>query len=359
MSQQETKINGIIGLANLGNTCFLNSCIQVLNHTYELNTIDFNVNVKHELPDSVFLKEWCDLKNMMLAKNDCVVSPNRFVHSVQSVSQQKNKILFTGWGQNDVCEFLLLWMECAHNSICRKINIHVNGNPENNTDQMAIQCYKYLEKIYTKEYSEMYDMFYGIYMTTIYDKDNTTVLSMTPEHFFILDMQLFKMKPENPVIANADMFTTIYELFDDYVKPEFMYGENAWYNEHVGEKQDIHKTTAFWNLPKVLVVCLKRFSTDGKRKLMHLVNFPLENLDLSKYVKGYNAKQYKYDLYGVCNHYGGVQGGHYTAFVKHATCNWYHFNDTSVDKITDVSQIVSPAAYCLFYRKRILNNIYK
>ena len=25
---------------------------------------------------------------------------------------------------------------------------------------------------------------------------------------------------------------------------------------------------------------------------------------------------YKYDLYGICNHSGGVAGGHYTSFVK-------------------------------------------
>ena len=24
----------------------------------------------------------------------------------------------------------------------------------------------------------------------------------------------------------------------------------------------------------------------------------------------------EYDLYGICNHVGGVTGGHYTAFVK-------------------------------------------
>jgi len=341
--------NHFSGLANLGNTCFLNSCLQVLNATYELDILN-SVDIIHDLPDTILLKEWRDIKKIMTeSPQGSVISPNRFVYMVQQVSEQKNKLLFTGWSQNDFCEFLLLWMECIHNSISRKLRIKINGNPENKKDEMAIQCYKCLQNIYAKDYSEMYDLFYGMYMTTIYDKDKNAALSMKPEHFFILDMQLFKME-ENQAFTNAALFHDIYQLFDNYIEMEFMHGENAWYNEKTGNKEDIYKTTTFWSLPKILVICLKRFSTDGKRKLQHPIHFPLENLNLSKYVKGYQSKKYVYNLYGVCNHFGGVQGGHYTAFVKHGANNWLHYNDNSVEQI-DESRIVSPSAYCLFYRK--------
>jgi ubiquitin C-terminal hydrolase len=88
------------------------------------------------------------------------------------------------------------------------------------------------------------------------------------------------------------------------------------------------------------------------RKNQIMVDFPLENLDLSKYVVGYNKKSYIYDLYGVSNHSGSVMGGHYTSFVKNANGKWYHYNDTSVSEVALAQQIITPKAYCFFYRKR-------
>jgi ubiquitin C-terminal hydrolase len=129
-------------------------------------------------------------------------------------------------------------------------------------------------------------------------------------------------------------------------------GDNAWFNEKTKQKEDIKKQITFWNFPNVLVIALKRFTPDGMYRINTLIDFPLENLNLSKYVRGYSANTYIYDLYGVCNHSGGVMGGHYTAYVKNAENKWLHFNDSNVEVVDNVEKIVSPLAYCLFYRKK-------
>ncbi|KAJ3171843.1 ubiquitin carboxyl-terminal hydrolase [Geranomyces variabilis] len=59
-----------------------------------------------------------------------------------------------------------------------------------------------------------------------------------------------------------------------------------------------------------------------------------------------------YDLFAVSNHFGGLGGGHYTAYAKNCLDDeWYNFDDSNVSK-TDESSIMTPAAYFLFYRRR-------
>ena len=87
------------------------------------------------------------------------------------------------------------------------------------------------------------------------------------------------------------------------------------------EHRQATKKLELWRLPEILVVHLKRFSYSRymKNKLDTFVNFPVRNLDLSKYVKQNAAaaqRSHVYELYAVSNHYGGLGGGHYTAYAK-------------------------------------------
>lgn len=350
------KDKGYVGLANLGNTCFMNSCLQVMNHTYELNRI-FLVDKVHEgflgphpptkYQEQDLVKNWVELQTMLWSNNNCAISPGKFVHSVQNLAKMKDREIFTGWAQNDMPEFLMFMIDTMHNSIARNVKMKINGTKKSNTDDLAVTCYEMLRTVYEKEYSEVLDIFYGIYVSILQPMDPTAKGSKKPEMFFILDLPI-------PTKINTDPTTTLYDCFDLFTQKENMDGDNAWFNDSTGQKESATKQIQFWNLPKVLVIVLKRFSNHGHLKRQDLVDFPLTGLDLSKYVCGYNPTSYVYDLYGVCNHMGGIMGGHYHCYVKNATDDWVHYNDANFMKMDSTNGIISPAAYCLFYRKRVV-----
>ena len=85
-----------------------------------------------------------------------------------------------------------------------------------------------------------------------------------------------------------------------------------------------------------------------------MITTPINDVDLSKYVYGYNSTEYIYDLFGTGNHSGNVFGGHYTANIKNANGKLYSFNDTIVNEISETS-VINQYTYCLFYRKKNKN----
>jgi ubiquitin carboxyl-terminal hydrolase 8 len=342
MDVNKYKDKGLSGLGNLGNTCFINSCLQVLSHTYELNIILEDENYKKKLNnkfESALLLEWDNLRKI-LWENNCVVSPGKFIKTVQKVAQLKGMDIFTGYSQNDLPEFLLFLIDCFHTALSREIRMTISGKVENETDKIAVQCFEMVKTMYTKEYSEIWNLFYGVHVSEISTLETNEKIKTTPEPFFMIDLPI----PQNNKSPN------LIECFNYYVEGEILDGENAWYNEDTKEKINIRKKIQFWSFPNILVIDLKRFNSRNQKNQI-LVSFPIDDLDLSNYVIGYKKESYHYELYGVCNHSGNVLGGHYTAYVKNANKKWYHFNDTSISEVGLIDSIISPKAYCLFYRK--------
>lgn len=147
---------------------------------------------------------------------------------------------------------------------------------------------------------------------------------------------------------------TLQECFAETSKGEILSEENAWYCNRCKELRRASKTLEIWTLPDILVVHLKRFSANRgfRDKIDVLVDFPIEGLDLSERVGLPEGKEMIYDLFAVDNHYGGLGGGHYTAFAQNFfDKNWYEYNDSSVSQRNPKSVITS-AAYLLFYRRR-------
>lgn len=77
------------------------------------------------------------------------------------------------------------------------------------------------------------------------------------------------------------------------------------------------------------------FSGGGGQKIDQEVDFPLEGLDMSKYVKSVTGESLIYDCYAVSNHFGNMGFGHYTAFCSNPlTKKWYEFDDSRVSTVS-------------------------
>jgi ubiquitin carboxyl-terminal hydrolase 8 len=338
------KNKGLSGLANLGNTCFINSCIQILSHTYELNYFFDDETYKKKLKnklESALIVEWDNLRKIMWNDN-CIISPGKFINTIQKVSKLKGIDMFTGFSQNDLPEFLLFLIDCFHNSLSREIKMTISGKPENDTDKIAIQCFEMIKNMYSKDYSEIWNLFYGVHISEITNLENGEKINIIPEPYFIIDLP----------IPQDNKSPSLIDCFNLYLEGEVLEGENGFFYDKIQKKINIKKKILFWSLPNILVIDFKRFNHNFQKNQIN-ITFPLDDLDLSEYIIGYKKERYKYELYGVCNHSGGVMGGHYTSFVKNANGKWYHFNDTNVSEVGIIESIISPKAYVLFYRKKL------
>ena len=135
----------------------------------------------------------------------------------------------------------------------------------------------------------------------------------------------------------------------EFQKEERLEGLNRIYCKKCQGLKEGTKQMSFSRLPQVLILHLKRFKQvqGTKVKDNQLVGFEVEGMKIvGKMEEGV------YDLFAVANHYGDMNFGHYTAFcINHLDNQWYEFDDEKVSRV-DPTQVVSAAAYLLFYQKR-------
>jgi ubiquitin C-terminal hydrolase len=236
----------------------------------------------------------------------------------------------------------------------------IDGRPKNKRDKMAKLCFEMIKKTYTASYSEIFKMFYGVQVSTLlpeHPKDQYDHLSIRPEPFMIISLPIPSRCTAAGAGSGSAECVTLMDCFDLNCEREFLHGENAWYNENLGKKQNVYKRLVYWSLPDVMILDIKRFEYNSETfsyvKNQTAIRIPVENVDFSKYVEGYSKETYFYDLYAICNHHGQIDGGHYSATIKNSNGKWYNFNDTQVTEILVNDNIISGnTPYCLFYRKK-------
>ena len=166
----------------------------------------------------------------------------------------------------------------------------------------------------------------------------------------------YKIKKEEPKKKEEeeedDGKMTLAKCLKKFCKEEQLEEGDEWYCSKCKKHVLAKKKMEFFYLPKILIICFKRFVKDSYRweKNEDEVDFPINDMDMKDFVIGPDKEHSKYDLFAVSQHYGSTGFGHYTAVCKN-NGQWFSYNDSSCHE-TSENDALSSAAYVLFYRRQ-------
>jgi len=340
------NINGFI---NLGNTCYLNSALQLLFSIEEIKNYFVNKGFLEELNNNlkkVNFKNNNNIKNNILfiqnffslirdyASNDNkTLSPNNLLNSIRNINKD-----FVGFYQHDSQEILLIIMDVIHENLKYEVDVNYQGQPKNDTDVLVIESIEALKKILNYKYSIVNELFYGMYYCQYVSVENSNkgmLVSKNYEHFNNLTLEF----DGNHLIDNLDIF-----FKDELLDSELLH-------EKTKKKYKVKKIVKIINAPKYLFVTLKKYNQQHKTH-NNSYTFPIYNLDFSKYCMGYDSYKCNYDLIGAICHRGNLDYGHYYSILNKNN-NWFVVNDESISKfnIEKNKQKLFNDAYVLLYTK--------
>lgn len=342
------------GLQNLGNTCFMNSVIQCLAYIPDLvsyfcsnsyyNHINFNSS--HGSKGELAVELGALIEKLNVHKHR-YIEPKSFRDSVVK------HVGFAGNEQQDSHEFMMMLFEKLHHDL----NVHAkdklkqngiaiqqtNENDDSNINiPRATLGYQFWKRHLEQNKSIISDLFEGIFMSTL----TCTVCKGQSNTFEVFNCLSLPIPSESRC--------QLRDCLNHFSNPERI--DAVWECPRCKQKREADKKIVICKLPKILIIHLKRFSLDGRwrQKLQTTVDFPLTDLSVD-YTNvlpqsAYGSMPYKssYNLCAVVNHFGHLDGGHYTAFCRLDKQRWYTFDDSNVSEMRD-SDVCGSAAYILFY----------
>ena len=351
----------LVGLNNIGATCYMNATLQCLSNTDELNNFFLN-KFEYEPNDNnkIISNAYYNIVNNLWDRNynNKSFSPNEFKEKLS----QENP-LFAGIAANDSKDLINFLLERLHKELndLKKENNMQNGNNMSYTisqnDQLNEQK---MLNIFSNEFKEKYksiisNLFYGLLESKSqcqrckYIKYNFQVYSFIEFPLERVNQYCFMTGKRNNYNMNNNKNPDInlYECFEYYNNLELMTGDNQMYCNICNSNCDFLYGSLLYSTPNYLVINLNR----GRGRVYECnVNFP-EQLNLFNFVIFKNGKTV-YELYAVICHIGpSSMSGHFIAFCKNRIDKkWYKYNDAFVTLCKSSNEYRSGMPYILFYK---------
>ena len=385
----------LIGLQNVGATCYMNATLQCMCQIKKLvEYFKYNNSINEIVEKTSKSKQltrafkhlvenlWPSNQKYISTKNNHRNSSNNYYapyHFKKTISSMDK--LFEGAQANDskdLVNFIIMTLHEELNKAPKK-NLSEIINQQIDQTNPKIVLNAFLNSFINENQSIISDLFYAVSCTGT-KCSVCNILKYNYQIYFFLIFPLEEVRKYkiqrlqnqymienqnfmnmNPMLYQQNLYNfqlnlqknnsvNLDDCFEFNQKNDLFTGENAMYCNFCQKTLPSYYQTTLYTSPEILILVLNR----GKGIEFKVKLEFIENLNLMNYVQ-LKDTGYMYTLIGVVTHMGeSGASGHFIAYCKSPRdYNWYKYNDDLVSKVINFKQEIIDYAmpYILFYQK--------
>jgi ubiquitin carboxyl-terminal hydrolase 8 len=345
---KDPQLKGVVGLQNMGNTCYANSTIQLLRAVPELNTLCLQPNLedlcvnKESVPSRILLAYQDLLRSLWSAHRPAYVRPLGFLSIIRDNVKGTLYENFARPMQNDSHEYMVYLLDNFHEALNTRAGetpVPVPTGTPSTPEEMRDLAARGWSAFTHRNQSPIVDQFFGMTRKT-------------------LECQGCKHKSYQWETFNVFKISSNGMTFDEWIRneytPEVIEGFECTPCKTAEKgRQTLKIQTHIWQLPSTLFVGIKRFTPDG-RKVMTPCPYTGTHVSFAGYFaeeSNHPSKSWAYECRAVADHHGGHLGGHYSAQFCHPITNAWWWLDDEMSQPMMRGSMFGPSTYVLFFRR--------